>query len=86
MVDQLNYIQTQLFKDLQRKLSKDTLPASEIASLLKISRSEAYNKISGKSQLTLNQLYQLCQKFDLHCEIRQKEETNSCRLAVIATT
>jgi hypothetical protein len=75
---EINYTQVQLFKDLQRKLGKETLPAHEIASLLKISKSEAYNKISGKSQLTLNQLHLVCRKFNLHFEIRQKAEINSC--------
>lgn len=79
-MNEFNNIQTQLFKDLQQKLSKDTLPANEIASLLKISKSEAYNKISGKSQLTLSQLYQICRKFNLHFEIGQKKETNSCKV------
>ncbi|MEO6706829.1 MAG: hypothetical protein ABIN04_13390 [Ginsengibacter sp.] len=79
-MNEFNNIQTQLFRDLQQKLSQDTLPANEIASLLKISRSEAYNKISGKSQLTLSQLYQVCLKFNLHFEIGQKKEVNSCRV------
>lgn len=79
-MNEFNYIQTQLFKDLQQKLSKDTLPANEIALLLNISKSEAYNKISGKSQLTLSQLYQICRKFNLHFEIGQMKETNSCKV------
>ena len=79
-MSEVNKIQTQLFKDLQQNLPKGILPANEIASLLNISRSEAYNKISGKSQLTLSQLYQVCQKFNLHFEIGQKKEINSCKM------
>lgn len=75
-----HYIQTKLFKDLQHKLGKDSLPAGEISSLMRISQSEAYNKINGKSQLTLSQLYQICKKFNLHFEIAQKKEINSCRV------
>ena len=76
----INHLQIQFFKNLQQQLSKNTLAANEIAATLKISKSEAYNKISGKSQLTLNQLYILCKKYNIHFEISQSEETHSCKV------
>ncbi len=77
-MNEVNHIQIDFFKKLKQQLPQETLVANEIASLLHISKSEAYNKISGKSQLTLNQLYIICQKFDLHFEIGQPGEMNSC--------
>ncbi|MEO6327682.1 MAG: hypothetical protein ABIO55_02065 [Ginsengibacter sp.] len=73
-------IQIGLFKNLQQQLAKNTLPANEVASLLKISKSEAYNKISGKSQLTISQLYVICRKYNMHFEISQMKETDSCKV------
>lgn len=73
-----NNMQIDIFKKLQQQLGGNTLPANEVAALLKISKSEAYNKINGKSQLTLNQLYTICKKYNLHFEINPFNETNTC--------
>lgn len=79
-MNEVNKIQVRLFKNLQQQLSKNILPANEIASLLNISKSEVYNKISGKSQLTLSQLYIICKKYNIHFEINQRKETHVCKV------
>ena len=81
MPNDFSHIQTDFFKQAKQKIGSTTLPANEIASLLKISRSEAYNKISGKSQLTLNQLYTLCKKYNIRFEIPNKQQLNSCNIS-----
>lgn len=80
MNSEFNNIQITIFKKLQQQLGRETLPANEIAALLKISKSEAYNKINGKSQLTLSQLYTICRKFNIHFEISSVKETNTCNV------
>ena len=56
------------------------MPANEIAALLHISKSEAYNKIKGTSQLTISQIYTLCNKYEISFEITPAGSSNYCKI------
>ncbi|MEO6818262.1 MAG: hypothetical protein ABI204_00940 [Ginsengibacter sp.] len=64
-----------------QKIAPDSLLSNEIAAFLKISRSEAYNKISGKSALTLMQINSLCNKYDLDFAISGNTKSNDARVS-----
>lgn len=70
--------QERFFEQLKNKLSPETLIANEVAAALNISTSEAYNKLKGNSSLTLQQLEQLCNKYDLNFEIKPLATINTC--------
>jgi cell fate (sporulation/competence/biofilm development) regulator YmcA (YheA/YmcA/DUF963 family) len=57
---QIHQKQVEFFKQIEKKLNSNALLAEEIAQALDISKSEAYNKISGKSQVTIIQVETLC--------------------------
>jgi transcriptional regulator with XRE-family HTH domain len=71
-------IQVDFFKKLKQKKGADILLAEEVASALKISKSEAYNKISGKSALTLQQLQHLCTVYNVSFELNPNPKVDTC--------
>ena len=64
-------IQREFLQRIQSRLRPGNLLANEIANLLQVSVSESYNKISGKSALTLMQVQLLCKKYDVTFEIKK---------------
>ncbi len=65
----MNEVKTQqiaFFGTIKEKISTQTLLAKEIAKLLGVSTSEAYNKIAGNSLLTLPQIHLLCKTYNLN--------------------
>lgn len=79
-MNMVDTVQKEFFKKIHSKIASDTLPANEIALLLQLSKSEAYNKISGKSQLTISQIYTLCNKYDVTFEITPANNNSTCRV------
>ncbi|MBS1737488.1 MAG: hypothetical protein JSS98_12895 [Bacteroidetes bacterium] len=69
-------LQIEFLQKIISQIKSGTLPANEIARLLKISNSEAYNKMSGKSALTLAQVQVLCKKYDVDFEISSRASGN----------
>lgn len=74
---EVDNIQKKFFQTLRRQLPEDVLPANEIASLLNISKSEAYNKINGKSHLTVGQIYIICKTFNIRFQIGADSDSDS---------
>ncbi len=72
--------QTDFFKQIAKKLNKNALLAEEVAQALQISRSEAYNKISGKSLATLLQIDTLCHTYNVSFEINPPATLNQCHV------
>jgi len=76
----MSNLQKIFFSELKASLPADALFSNQIASLLGISRSEAYNKISAKSGLTLQQMDSLCKHFNFYFQINPPAQTSSCRI------
>lgn len=79
-MNKVDDVQKEFFKKIRVKIASDTLPANEIAALLHLSKSEVYNKIKGTSQLTISQIYTLCNKYEVNFEITPVNNNNSCRV------
>lgn len=79
-MNKANTLQIDFLKKLYSKIPANTLPANEIATLLHLSKSEAYNKLNGKSQLTVSQIYSICNKYDISFEISPANNHNNCRV------
>ncbi|MEJ7677383.1 MAG: helix-turn-helix domain-containing protein [Segetibacter sp.] len=76
----MNEVKTQqiaFFGTIKEKINQQTLMAKEIAKLLGISTSEAYNKIAGKSMLTLPQIHLLCKTYNLNFLISSNKSYSS---------
>lgn len=74
-------IQTEFLHKIQDRLKPGTLLATEIKTLLQISRSESYNKISGKSALTLTQIQLLSKKYRVPFEIGKPENQSEIKVS-----
>ena len=70
--------QTRFFEQLKNRLSPETLMANELAMALTISKSEAYSKLKGTSNLTLQQMEILCNRYDVNFEIKPQQNINTC--------
>jgi len=77
---QVHQKQVEFFKQIEKKLNSNALLAEEIAQALDISKSEAYNKISGKSQVTIIQVETLCNKYHVSFEINAPTDLNGCHV------
>jgi hypothetical protein len=75
-----NNAQAAFFKQFKDRLPPQSLIANELADSLRISKSEAYNKLKGNSGLTLQQLELLCNKYDINFEIKPATTLNSCNV------
>ncbi|GAC1597238.1 MAG: hypothetical protein NVS3B19_19620 [Ginsengibacter sp.] len=73
-------VQDEFLKKIRLKISSDRLAANEIAALLNLSKSEAYNKLSGKSQLTLTQIQVLSNKYEVNFEITPRSNIDRIRV------
>jgi hypothetical protein len=69
-MENIQTLQKEFLKEIGQKVATNSLLSNEIAKVLEISKSEAYNKISGKSALTLTQVNSLCTKYDVDFEIK----------------
>lgn len=74
-------IQTAFLKKINAYVGAGHLLSNEIADLLHISRSEAYNKISGKSALTIAQVQVLCKKYNVNFEIGKPHHRSEVRVS-----
>ena len=72
-------LQVQLFKSLRNKLANDNSLADELAVLLDISTDSAYRRIRGEKALTFDELYLLCNHYQLSAR-------NGLKLLVDAVT
>ncbi|MEO6583009.1 MAG: hypothetical protein ABIO05_01720 [Ferruginibacter sp.] len=70
--------QANFFHRLQGKIPAETLLANELATALNISKSEAYNKLKGNGNLTLQQVDLLCNKYKISFEIKPTAVIDSC--------
>ncbi len=75
---QVHQKQVEFFRQIGKKITSHALLAEEIAQALDISKSEAYNKISGKSQVTITQVETLCNKYHVSFEINAPTDLNGC--------
>lgn len=80
-MENMQDLQKVFLKEISQKTPVGSLLANEIAAFLNISRSEAYNKISGKSALTLLQVKSLCNKYDVDFEISGTQKENSAKVS-----
>ena len=62
-------LQVQLFKSLRNKLANDNSLADELAVLLDISTDSAYRRIRGEKALTFDELYLLCNHYQLSLDM-----------------
>ncbi|MEO6868800.1 MAG: hypothetical protein ABI168_04090, partial [Ginsengibacter sp.] len=74
-------LQTDFLQKICGRIKVGALPANEIAWLLQISNSEAYNKMSGKSALTLTQVQLLCKKYGVIFEISKAARNTRARVS-----
>lgn len=74
-------LQTEFLQKISGRIKAGALPAHEIARHLQISNSEAYNKMSGKSALTLIQVQLLCKKYDVDFEISKAARNTRARVS-----
>jgi len=58
-------IQQQLFQSIKGKIGAEASLADEIAALLDISTDSAYRRMRGEKQITLDELYKLCFKYNI---------------------
>ncbi len=58
-------LQSKIFQQIKNKLSSNSSMVDEIASVLEISNDSAYRRIRGDKMLTLEELYKLCNRFQL---------------------
>ncbi|MES2776888.1 MAG: hypothetical protein V4722_22110 [Bacteroidota bacterium] len=62
-------IQLQFLERLSKLLGPSKLLATELEGCLGISKSQAYNKMSGKTMLSIEEILLLCEKYGLHFTI-----------------
>lgn len=80
-MENIQTLQKEFLKKIAQKIASNSLLANEIAALLQLSKSEAYNKISGNSALTLVQINSLCNKYDVDFEIKKPGDSLTCKVA-----
>lgn len=65
MVEKLFDIQKAIFEEIKAKVPENFSFVHEVADLLKISYDSAYRRIRGEKVISLEELYQLSQKFEI---------------------
>lgn len=80
-MENIQTLQKEFLKEIGQKVATNSLLSNEIAKVLEISKSEAYNKISGKSALTLTQVNSLCTKYNVDFEIKKPGGSLTCKVA-----
>ena len=70
-------LQQSFLQQIEQKLQPGRLLVRELMDATGISKSEAYNKISGKSLLTTRQLQMLCNKFGVNFTIPGNSQHNA---------
>lgn len=61
----INEIQQQLFQVIKTKLPAEASVADEIAKLLSISSDSAYRRMRGEKQITFEEVYMLCTRYNI---------------------
>ena len=69
MIYTMNEIQKDFLAQLSKKLGNEKLVVAELMSLLGISKSMAYSKLTGDSLLTTLQIHTICITYGLHFTI-----------------
>lgn len=80
-MENIKTLQKEFLNKIAQKIAPNSLLANEIASLLQLSKSESYNKISGHSALTMVQINLLCNKYDVDFEIKKPGTSLTCKVA-----
>lgn len=70
-------LQVQLFNQVRNKLEVNASLADEVAAVLSISTDSAYRRIRGEKAISLEELYQLCNRYALSIDALLNVKTDS---------
>lgn len=70
-------LQQQIFIAIKKRIGENLTPADEIAKLLNISADSAYRRMRGENTLSLEELYKLCNHYNISLDQMMDIQTGS---------